>query len=159
MRAEERIGLARQAYQRALVTAREESTRASWGRLLTASRNLKAAQQDREKRTARPPGRTPPGGNGGGLGRPPQRHDPAAPPSPASSTARPERRDRENARAAGSPAPRGLGLARWRELSKDWEHSRVLRKHARDLVAQTRDLCTEIAALARKWPHPVPIDG
>lgn len=49
----QRLALARLSYQRALVTARRSPTRASWRRLLTAVRNIAAAQDDRERSEGR----------------------------------------------------------------------------------------------------------
>jgi len=50
---EQRLVVARLSYQRALSGARRSPTRASWRRLLTAARNLAAAEEDRDRREGR----------------------------------------------------------------------------------------------------------
>lgn len=54
MRPDERLGLALQAYARALASVRERSTPSRWLRLLTAARNLRAVK--RELELGKPPG-------------------------------------------------------------------------------------------------------
>ncbi len=49
MRPHERLRLARAAYDRAVALARDESTPASWRRVLVASRNLGDAVRDRDR--------------------------------------------------------------------------------------------------------------
>lgn len=50
---EQRLVLARLSYQRALAAARRSSTRASWRGLLTAARNVAAAEDDQERSEGR----------------------------------------------------------------------------------------------------------
>jgi hypothetical protein len=68
MRIEERLGLAHLAYQRGVVRARRETTPASWRQLLTAARNLRGAERDRERlRPSTSPARAAAQGAGGGV--------------------------------------------------------------------------------------------
>jgi hypothetical protein len=63
MRPDERLGLARLAYLRAVTCARVSSTPATWGRVLAAAKNVKASMRELERgrcgSQARPP--VPPG--------------------------------------------------------------------------------------------------
>ncbi len=131
--------MARQAYQRALVRARERSTRTSWLRLLTASRNLKSAKRDGERAGARPAGRPTAAGT-----RP---------------AARPELPARGGA-VAVLPSPRHLRETERRlELAREWERSRVLRERSRALIDEARTLRIDLARIARSRPHPYTANG
>jgi hypothetical protein len=134
MRPDERLGLARLSYVRAVAAAREQTTRASWMRLLTASRNLKSATQDREKGGTRSAGMS-----AGGVVDP---------------SARAGRTAGQTSITALQQRSHGAEDARL-ELTRDWEHSRALRARARALVAQALALREQIAVLARAWPYPL----
>lgn len=136
MRLDERLGLARQAYQRALSSAREQSTRTSWLRLLTASRNLEMAKKDRERRTR--PARS---ASSAAREVPEQRGATLKPP-PAVSPAPPGPRERVTPPTAAPEPPHDASTQR--------ERSRVLREQARALVTEARVLRARALALATR---------
>lgn len=126
MHPEERLGLAQQAYLRAVALARADSTPWSWGRLLTAAKNLGTAKQDRAR------GRSGP--------KPASRADKGKVPAPGA-----ERR---------VASPPTLETARRAELAREWDRARLLRAQSRLLGAQTRALCASIAKLMARWQGP-----
>ncbi len=153
MRSDERLGLARQAYQRAVTLVRAQSTPTTWGRLLTAARNLDSAKRDRARERARWQGDRPSPGTAV-VTRPaaPTVSDRAlTPPGPEPADA--------PVVVMSMPAvrvpPRPFGLARWLELAQEWERSRVLRERSRQLTSEAQELCAVVGDLAARWPYEV----
>ena len=152
------MGLARQAYLRAIALARAESTPWSWGRLLTAARNLGAAKRDRERAQATPEARPPGSASSmrasGTASAAPSRRRAASPPLPTPAGRQPEEGtpivDRMPALAMPTST---VGLTRWLEMSREWERARLLREQSRLLVAQARALCSSVAEVSARWPQ------
>jgi hypothetical protein len=118
MRVEERLGLAHLAYERAVGFACEAPTPAAWRRLVTAAKNLRGAERDRES-----------AGRGGAGAR-----------GPARGAGGRVVRWRW-------PLPRSL-RERWPELDREYERARGLLARSRELVRESALLRAELAQLS-----------
>ena len=150
MRPDERLGLARLAYVRAIELARARSTPTSWGRILTAAKNLDAARRDRERERSRSLPRNPAGSTPEPVCRraAPIREGPArTPPVQGSPSVKEGPGDRATLRRVQAPPAN-----RWPELTRELDRSRALRREARRLMSEARALRTEIAGLVASWP-------
>jgi hypothetical protein len=162
MRPDERLGLARQAYERAVAVAREDCTPRIWGRLLTAARNLDDAKRDRERERSRPQHR-----RLGGIATGEQASHSEANRSiliPFPSPAGPEREQApvtvespdESIRDSRAPCRRFMPISdihSWVEMMRNRQRARLLRERARQLVAESRALRQAIAEQAAGRAH------
>jgi hypothetical protein len=128
MSPQDRVKLARLSYLRAVALARADSTASTWQRLLTAAKNLLAAERDRERRFAR-------GAVAGGAGV---------------AVARSTRGIRGEA-TVHVLFWSGPGAARTLDQLREWERSRALVAWSRRLVAEARALRAAMTA----WAHAV----
>ncbi len=154
MRSDERLGFARQAYQRAVAQARTRSTPRSWVRLLTAAKNLGAAKRDRERERAHwrgdnPPAAATPSAHAAASPRPPV---PITPP-PREGSQRPDAAVVVTRMPALPAAELRSSLERRLELAREWERSRLLQAQSRRLIAQAQELRAIIGELAARWPY------
>ena len=158
MRTYERLGLAREAYARAIALARAVSTPTSWGRVLTAARNLDAARRDQDRERSRNGSRSLPGPVPGVKPVGPELRDGLLQSEPSPPLAHPPGRARtgEPVIARHTPVLRpAFGPALRADLSKVWERSRALKEESRRLVEQARSLRAEIEELVASCPSPL----
>jgi hypothetical protein len=129
MSPQDRVRLARLSYLRAVALARADSTASTWQRLLTAAKNVLAAERDRERRLAR-------GAVAGGA---------------RVAVSRSTRRIRSEAtvHALFWSGPRAATTL---DQLREWERSRALVAWSRRLVAEARALRASVVA---SWAHAV----
>jgi hypothetical protein len=139
VRLEDRLSLARQAYQRAVLVARSATTAASWRRLRAAARNLAQARRDRETGRARSARSNNPVRSARSAG---ERTGGTLLRLPVGQAERPTPAERPVRRAI--PAVAGQEPDLW--LSLVAEHQRTRR-----LLAETRALVRKLEALRTEW--------